>query len=117
MVLNIFSSKFKYNFFYIKQKEIILSKNSIYIFCGKKKFINFMFFYFSLFFKKIKFKRNFFLCFKFKDKIIGHNIFPDWPGNYNKDYFYINLFMWLKYLFYFVIHKRKLIFLLVKVFK
>ena len=97
--------------------NFIIKKNSIYIFYGKKKIIKLLLFYSLLFLKNKKFDKNPFLFFKNKNKLIGHNLIPDWTGKYLKNNFIMNLFNWIKIFVYIIMYKRNLFLITIKVFK
>lgn len=88
--------------------NINLEKNSILIFHGKRFFLKFINQYFILFFLKIKFEKNFFLIFNFKDNILGNNFIPIWPKHYKKTTNLLNYLEWLKNFTYFFRYFKQL---------
>lgn len=85
-----------------------------FIFFGKKKFLKFICFFFYLIIKNKKFKKNIFLIFEFDNLLIGHNLLPDWPGNYSGESIKKNIYIWLKYFFNIIINYKKLVLLLIE---
>ena len=113
------SNNYKFNYIFLKElnkTNLKIKKKSIYIFYDKKKIINLIFFYIFLIFNKKKFDFNPILLFRSKNIIYGHNIFPDWPGKYIKQFFLKNFFLWAKNFFYIIFFKKKLFIILLKVY-
>jgi hypothetical protein len=105
--------------FFINNKNksgIKIQKKTLYVFYGNKKLILFAKFYFSLIFANTRFDFNPFLLFKINNILFGHNILPDWTGNYLKQKFITNIFSWLKKLFYIILFKKRLLLISIKTF-
>lgn len=105
-----------------KNKKIIffkntedLKKNSIVIYLRNKNQVNLMLIFFLVFFSKLKIEKNFFLLFNFKKLILGHNIFPQWPGIYMHQNFFLNLCKWIKLFLYIIMFNKKLIAIVLKI--
>lgn len=99
----------------LKSKKNI-NKNSILIFCGKKKITIFFYYYFFLIRNNFKFKKNCFLLYQFKNTIIGHHLIPDWPGIYLHQSIFLNFFFWLKKTLYIFFFKKKLLAIILRIF-
>ena len=118
LIINIlFESEYKNNIFFItpnrKYKKKII-RNSIFIFYGNNILYNFFYIFFYLIFNKVKFKKNFFLLFKFNKSLKGHNFLPDWPGIYQSQTLTVNYILWLKKFLYIFFYKRNLFIIVIK---
>lgn len=105
------TSNFKKNFFfYIKSPKQLkkIKPKSLIIFIGKKNFFLILYFFIYLLVKGIKFKKNFMVFFKIKSSIIGQQIIPIWPGNYQKSSLALNFYLWLKKILYIFYYKKNL---------
>ena len=112
LLINIlFKNEVNDNIFFIsshKKFKKKLIKNSIFIFYGKNILYNFFNIFFYLIFNQVKFKKNFFLIFKFNNALKGHNFFPDWPGIYQSQTLIVNSILWLKKFLYIFFYKKNL---------
>jgi len=100
----------------INNLNIKAKNNSIIIFYGKRKLLNFIYFFFYSIFFQIKFQKNSFLLFQEKNQLIGHNFMPDWPGAYSSQGFGKNIFMWFKKIIYIFIFKKKLLLIFTRLY-
>jgi hypothetical protein len=102
--------------FYTSVKKINTKKKKlIIIFNGKRKILNFLYFFFYAIFSGTKFKKNSFLLFHLKNELIGHNFIPDWPGAYFNQSIIKNIHTWIKKIIYIFIFKKKLLLIFTKI--
>lgn len=105
------------NIFFInsyKKLKKKINKNSIFIIYGKNILYNLFYIFFYLIFNKVKFKKNFFLLFKFNNSLKGHNFLPDWPGIYQSQTLKENSILWIKKFLYIFFYKRNLFTIVIK---
>lgn len=88
--------------------------NFIIFFSDKISLLKFIKIYFLDVLVNKKFEKNFFLLFKEHKILIGHNIIPDWPGEYKKNDILENLISWIKLICYNFFIKGKLIAIVLK---
>ena len=89
----------KHKFLIIKSKDNKLFKKLILIF---------------LLLLEKKYKKNFFILYRFKNHLTMNNIIPDWTGNLIKQNFFLNLFAWVKLFFSFFFYQKKVEFLILQ---
>ena len=99
----------------VYKNKIEIKNKSAMVFFGKKKLLNCCLIICKLILNKKNFTKNFFLLYKFKNVVIGNNIYPDWPGIYYKQKFYLNLFLWSKKFFQIIFYYKNLFAIVIKV--
>ncbi|MDC1476078.1 hypothetical protein N8084_01115 [Pelagibacteraceae bacterium] len=101
---------------YKKLKKLSFKKNNIiFTIIDIKKFkLLEIISIFYLINKSFKIQKNFFIFFHFKKEIVGHNFFPDWPGNYKFSSSFRNIFFWLKQFISSIIFYRNIEFIAIK---
>lgn len=61
-----------------------------------------------------KYKKNFFILYRFKNHLTMNNIIPDWTGDLIKQNFFLNLLAWFKLFFSFLYHQKKVEFFILQ---
>tara|TARA_B110000211_G_C14021813_1_gene528024 strand:+ start:1018 stop:1416 length:399 start_codon:yes stop_codon:yes gene_type:complete len=113
------NNKKKFNFFFydtFKKLNQIIKKKGVVIFYGDQVLTKFIKVFFYFLYSNVKFKKNCFLLFNpEKTLVIGHNIFPDWPGTYSKNNIFKNITVWTKNFIYIFIFKKRLMLIFIEI--
>ena len=112
-------NKKKLNFvFYSLTKKLNQTpkEKGILVFYGGHIITNFIKVFFYFLYSNIKFHKNCFLLFNLeRASLIGHNLFPDWPGIYLKNNFFSNTLIWIKKFIYIFIFKKRLMLIFIEI--